>query len=793
MAHKHQQLGLFGPDEAPEIASSEPARPSGQKVSRTAKAESVSPDQCALVRLAFDQGGDNVYDYAIPESFAERLQVGQRVRAPFGRRNRMQIGFCVAFPQGSDVKQVKQVAEIVDPFPLFDSDRMELARWISDYYGCPLGITLAAMVPNAVKKKTGLVSRTYVRLSPQGEPQEQPEQSVRLSSQGRTILEHLKLHAGKTDMLLEELLSQLQCTRGPVKTLSRAGLVQLIQKKEFTNHLKTQAAKEPAPSFELNEGQKKVLTEAGSLIALDSFNVLLLHGVTGSGKTEVYMSCIETVLRQGKRALVLVPEIAQTPQTLNRFRNRFGRVAVLHSALTEKQRHQQWDLITQGQADVVVGARSAVFAPIDNLGFIVVDEEHDPSYKQDSAPRYQGRDVAVKLAQIKNIPILLGSATPSLETWNNAQTKDHYHMLDLPQRVLDLPLPQVHIVDMRKETQETQNRDLISRALQIELEKCLVEKHQAILLLNRRGHSSYIFCGSCSFVLHCPNCDVSLTSHKKKEAEKVQSWIMCHHCLHASRVPKCCPVCSQKLNWLGPGTQKAEEELQQKFPAVRLKRMDSDAVRASDYSGILEEFGRGEIDILLGTQMIGKGLDYPNVNLVGVLHADTALSIPDFRSSERSFQLITQVAGRAGRASNRGRVIVQSFLPEEPAITLACKHDYLRFVTSELATRQRCQMPPYQRLAMLLLRDTKFNRLEEQGKALRSQIDQVTAAKHLQLKIRGPFPAPIARIDSQHRSQILLQAATATPIQALLKELRIAVLPHFNLQIQIDMDPINLM
>lgn len=747
----------------------------------------------SLVRLAFEAGGDNLYDYAIPDALEGKLAKGQRIAAPFGKGNRPQIGFCVDFPARAEVERVKSITEAVEEKPLLTEHMLDLAEWIAQYYCCSLGAVLAAMVPAAVKKQIGLEKKTYISLTEAGREEFTLPQR-RLSQQGRMVITFL---AGQEAPSLElsGVLRAGNCTRATALTLQRLGLVALSQRREFSTPRHGDLPREMVPQINLNADQETVLKQILAMIEQTGFHTALLHGVTGSGKTEIYIRAIEQVIKNGGQALVLVPEIALTPQTVSRFLGRFERVAVLHSALTATQRHQQWRLIADGQAEVVVGARSAVFAPLPLLKLIVVDEEHEPSYKQDTTPRYHGRDVAIKQAHMLGIPVILGSATPSLESWQNCRRLGHYQLLSLPRRVLELPLPPVHIVDMREEMTQRKGEHLLSLRLEQELGRCLKEKHQAILLLNRRGHSNYVFCPSCRFVLSCPNCDVSLTYHKRKEtfATAQRSWVMCHYCQHTSEVRNLCPVCGKKMILIGPGTQKAEEELARKFPTARIRRMDSDAVRPGEYGDILKAFGAGEIDILMGTQMIGKGLDYPNVRLVGVINADTALSLPDFRSSERTFQLIAQVAGRCGRASNDGKVIVQSFMPDEPSVKLACDHDYQRFAEQELQTRQRCEMPPFARLARILLRDSDLEKLEASAKQLRGQLDAINAQGAFEVKLRGPAPAAIARLENYHRIQILLQATRAEQIQSLLAQARTDVLSKLAVQAIVDVDPVNLL
>lgn len=779
-----------------------PKRKKTQKGNSKAKppqpdTQTVPAETAQLVRLAFDGGGDNLFDYALPERLWTKVQIGQRLMVPFGRKNRPHVGFCVEFPQTADVAQVKTVREVVDPQPLVNADMFELACWISDYYGSSLGQTLSAMVPAAVKKRVGLVQKTYVRLSAPAQSLSDDEIKAVRSSKGRAIVEHLRRQNKDTLVAIDQITETLQCTPAPIKTLVRSGLVELVRRQELPLPDFDALAPVESVDFELTSDQKIVLEQIESLLRRDEFNVAVLHGVTGSGKTEIYLRAIDKILQQGRQALLLVPEIALTTQTTERFVRRFSRVAVLHSALSSTKRNQHWTAIAQSKAQVVIGARSAIFAPLPNLGLIVVDEEHEPSYKQDSTPRYHGRDVAVKRAQMNNIPIILGSATPSMETFHNSRNREHYHLLSLPRRVRDLPLPKATTVDMRSEALQRQGSHVISRTLETHIQHCLDNQRQIILMLNRRGHSSFIFCPACSFTLTCPNCDVTLTCHQKAgddyDDKPTRSWVMCHYCYHATRVPALCPLCRKKLNRFGPGTQMAEEELRQKFPSARICRMDSDAVKPDDYQQLLGDFAAGDTDILLGTQMIGKGLDFPNVDLVGVLNADTSLSLPDFRSTERTFQLITQVAGRCGRAVDQGRVLVQTFLPDEPAIQHACQHDYLAFAQEELNTRQRCEMPPFSRLARLLLRDRKLQKLEDVARLLRDNLDKIVADLQSPVKLRGPVPAAIARIENHHRYQILLQAPQPAPLQQLLTQFRRRLLPALNVHCAIDMDPINLM
>ncbi|HMO27635.1 MAG TPA: primosomal protein N', partial [Tepidisphaeraceae bacterium] len=504
------------------------------------------------------------------------------------------------------------------------------------------------------------------------------------------------------------------------------------------------------------------------------FSVSLLHGITGSGKTEVYLRCIAEVVKAGKQAIVMVPEIALTPQTVRRFTMRFPHVAVLHSGLTASQRHRYWQQISTGQAQVIVGARSAVFAPTKSLGMIVVDEEHEASYKQDQQPRYQGRDVAIKRAQLESVPVLLGSATPSLEMWERCArasgepSGSTYELFALTRRARAQPLPAVEVVDMKTANRERKGVHLLSPRLEAMLQATVAQGHQAILLLNRRGYSNFVYCGSCGEALKCDYCDTTMTFHRSAGAEHERraehathsGQLHCHYCLAVKPLPPSCPVCNKRLSLFGLGTQRVEEEIARKFPKLRFARVDSDSMHSSkDYEKTLEAFGRREFDLMLGTQMIAKGLDYPNVTLVGVISADTALALPDFRASERTFQLITQVAGRAGRGDLPGRVIVQSFQPDQPAIVKALAQDFPGFASEELVSRREVGLPPYARMARIVLRDQEEAKLQHRIEQLAVQAREAIAGlgeQSNQIRLTGPMPCSINRIANYWRHQLLL-------------------------------------
>ncbi|MHC4477899.1 MAG: replication restart helicase PriA [Planctomycetota bacterium] len=778
----------------------------------TEEAEPVACDH--IIRVAFESAADTEFDYAVPNDLWP-IEPGQRVQVPLGRKNKPEIGFCVesdiAFEQSFAGRQtgrgLKKVGKIIDPEPLLDPQLLELAGWIGSYYVCPLGQVLAAMVPRAVKKGAGARSQTYVYLAIDAEATTDALEKIGGKKQ-KQIVGHLQAKAAfdpQSAVELQQVTETVGCTNAPVKRLAQKLVVKTLRK----TILKSLPAvpKGMAIGTEkviLNQDQQKALAHLQAQIESQKFGVTLLHGVTDSGKTELYIRAIQAVLKKGKAAIVLLPEIALTTQTIQRFSARFGRIAVMHSGLTGPQRNAQWQKIKAGDADVVIGARSAVFAPVGNLGLIVVDEEHEPSYKQDTAPRYNGRDVAIKRAQLANAHCILGSATPSLETLFNCRRRKHFSLTRLPSRVMGFPFPEMKLVDMRYGGPIQKGVDLISEPLGDQLRAVLAKGEQAILLLNRRGYSNFVFCPSCKYTLHCRNCDVTLTFHKSKTAAAIPistitgkhldyGHAVCHYCLAQTLVPQKCPLCSKGLAMIGLGSQRLEEELGRKFPQASVARVDSDSMTAKDYYRVLADFGQGRINVLAGTQMLAKGLHFPNVTLVGIISADTSLYLPDFRANERTFQLISQVAGRAGRSAKKGTVFVQTFLPDQPAIQFALQHDYAGFVTEELKHRKSCNLPPYWRLAAVVMRNLSFDKLELASRQVRRRIDDIVERDRLGVVVRGPLPAVISRIQRFHRMQIIIQAPRAGSIRQLFDRFRAAGSIRPAVRIAIDIDPVNLL
>ena len=759
-----------------------------------------------VVRVALDTGADALFDYRLPEALGPAA-CGQRVEVPFGRNNKLHKAFVVELSPRPDEKPkrrpfaLKTVKRIIDDAPLVSEQLLELARWISRYYVCPLGQVLAAMIPAAVKHDAGVRTQTFVSLADSSGQDAQPTSAKQKAL--IDILRQANADSPDTAVAKDTLLEQAACTDAPLKQLVRKGLAVLTRRAvlhtlpAIPNGLAVDGS-----AVTLNADQQAALAHLTGQLDGAAFGVTLLHGITGSGKTEVYIRAIEACLAKGKQAIVLLPEIALTAQTVQRFSSRFARLAVLHSRQTGPQRNAHWQTIRSGQADVVIGARSAIFAPVTRLGLVVIDEEHEPAYKQDTVPRYHGRDVAVKRAHLAGAHCLLGSATPSLESLYNCRTKNHYTLVELPHRVCDLPLPEMRLVNMAHAFSDAPHKGLhlLAPELLDRLKAVLQRKEQAILLLNRRGYSNFVFCPSCRHSLHCRNCDVTLTFHKRPRLDKPQStligkhvgggYAVCHHCLSKTLVPQTCPLCSTRMIMIGLGSQRLEEELTGKLPDARVRRIDSDAMAGQDYYALLRDFARGNIDILAGTQILAKGLHFPNVTLVGIVSADTALSLPDFRANERTFQMISQVSGRAGRSEKPGVVVVQSFLPKQPAVQFALRNDYRGFCEQELSHRRACLLPPYWRLAILLMRDGKYDRLSAAAEQMRLRVDHIIQSLGLEIKCRGPMPAPIERIQGQHRMQIILQAPTPKPFERFFEQLR--TLPPLRpaVQMQTDIDPV---
>ncbi|MDY7009637.1 MAG: primosomal protein N' [Planctomycetota bacterium] len=716
------------------------------------------------------------FDYIWPVDAAPP-QVGMRLRVPFGRSNRKTLGFVARTDRPPGQQKLKVVAELIDTASQLDKNLLKLAEWMSRYYLAPPGMVLSAMVPAAVGRTTPRTETVAYLLA------EKADWPRALGSRQRRLLDELfeASRQGVEPVPVEQLLAHSGGSRDTVRRLVRRELIRTKVRPQKLEQLDEQI--EPDP-FDLNDDQRKVLEAVKTKLA-SGFSATLLHGVTASGKTEVYLRAIREVVAAGKQAILLVPEIALATQTLHRLASRLPRVAVLHSGLTAAQRAFYYEQIRDGRATTVIGPRSAIFAPARRLGLIIVDEEHESSYKQETVPRYHGRDVAVKRAAIEGVPVLLGSATPSLESLRNVQT-GRYELLELPRRIHSLPLPALRLVELRKEI--TPGRiELVGKTLGRKLAETLDRGEQTILLMNRRGYASFVFCPSCRWQLECEHCSRAMVFHS------ALSLAMCHYCQATAEVPRACPACGKKLILFGMGIQRIESELARKFPTAVVARMDSDTMSApGQFREVFDRFAAGDVDILLGTQMVAKGLDFPRVTLVGIVSADTALAIPDFRAAERTFQLIVQVAGRAGRAKRGGEVVVQTLHPSDPAIRFALKHDYTGFAAFELPQRRATGVPPFVRLVRLIVRHEKVARAESGARALGKHLDKLFAARD-EVRIVGPMRAGVFKIRRQFRFEIDCYCPKPGHIQNVLLEKIHELNAEIGAELVIDADPANLL
>ncbi|MBA4106167.1 MAG: primosomal protein N' [Pirellula sp.] len=721
-----------------------------------------------VASVVLPTGPKGPFDYLVPASLADPqdaeqlVEQGRRVRVPFGRGDRAVTGYCVEVGvKRVDSQRLKSIAGVVDSRALLSAAMLRLTQWMADYYLCPWGQVLEAVVPAGVRGMAGTREVKFLTAVPDAL---QKFAALKLRSpQQRKALETLT--ASERPLTAPELAESADCSLAPIKSLVKQGLIEAVAARVATNRDAAEVFQRESP-LELNSDQAAALSTIKSKLDAGKAAGIVLHGVTGSGKTEVYLQAIEHVASFRRQAIVLVPEISLTPQTVRRFRARFDRVAVLHSHLTDAERHQHWQSIARGDVEVIVGARSAIFAPTPHLGLIVIDEEHETTFKQDQAPRYHARDVAWQRAQAEQIPLVLGSATPSLEAWVRAQ-RGEFEKISLPKRVMNLPLPDVMTIDMRDPAQTRFGRGAITRPLHQAMVEALRGGGQVILLLNRRGFSTHIQCPACGFVLKCEHCDLALTYHRQHNTA------LCHYCDHEAPPPRACPDCkSPAIRYGGVGTQKLEEEVRSRFPDYKCARMDVDSMRQrGSHDNVLSAFQRGEFQILLGTQMIAKGLDFPNVTLVGVINADTALHLPDFRASERTFQLVAQVAGRTGRGKKGGRVLVQTLNPEHPAIMAAVRHDYPRFADHELATRRAAHYPPFASMIRLIVRGpaeaTARETANSLGERLRSAVASMDAAG---LRVVGPGTAPIARLRGEFRFHLQIQGPDGALLRQAVRE-----------------------
>jgi primosomal protein N' (replication factor Y) len=742
--------------------------------------ETAAQDDRLTADVVFNRAVDEAYSYLVPDRLRGLIAAGQRVKAPFGKGDRPAVGYCVSVGPPRTTHRLKTLEAILDREPLLSPEMLRLTRWIADHYLCAWGQVLEGVVPAGVKKHAGTRLLTYFRPADNAVNR---AAELKLTAKQRAVLDVL-LSAGGP-LRGDELAELAGCGAGPIQLLRGKGVIVATRRRTLAMPTATPVA-EPAAEIVLNADQLRALDAIRAVIEVQRHETILLHGVTGSGKTEVYIRAIQEVVGYGRQAIVLVPEISLTPQTIRRFRSRFNSVAVLHSHLSDAERHWQWQQIARGAVQVVVGARSAVFAPAPHLGMIVIDEEHETTFKQETVPRYHAVEVARQRAVMRGVPLILGSATPTLESWLRVQ-QGHDRLLSLPNRVEALPLPPVTVVDVRNDPQ-IGNGQAIGRALQTAMRQALGEGGQVILFLNLRGYSPALWCRSCGESLRCPNCDVSLTWHRDRGV------VICHFCELTAAPPERCPRCGKPgLRYVGIGTQRLEQEVRIKFPDCHAVRMDSDSMKKpGSHDVALEAFRRGEVRILLGTQMIAKGLDFPNVTLVGVIDADTMLHQPDLRAAERTFQLLAQVSGRTGRSRRGGRVLVQTANPEEPAIKLAAMHDYPAFAERELKHRRELQSPPFVRMARVILRGPREELVKETARSFAEQLRAAAETTQSPVRILGPAPAPAAKLKSLYRYHFRLTAPTTEQIHTLWKQVAPQLPRASDVEFVIDVDPLNM-
>ncbi len=734
-------------------------------------------------RVALNRPVQCEFTYSVPPGLVARAAVGGRVAVPFGARR--EVGVIVELERETDVPaaRLKNVLAVLDDEPVVESELLGLTHWIARRYACSWGEALAAVLPAPLKREGGRRRVPRIRVAPGIGAAELEELRARHPEQHRLL--RTLLEVGGTS-LLRELLRSLRLSESPAKSLQKRGWVALEMVEEQSDPLAGSVSSKKRPE-RLSPAQTAALERVLARLETRQNATFLVHGVTGSGKTEVYLRAIEHALAQGRGAIVLVPEIALTPQTVGWFRARFGEVCVLHSRMSDIQRLSEWRRLQQSRVRVVVGARSAVFAPVRELGVIVVDEEHEPSFKQESVPRYHARDVAVERARRAGAVCLLGSATPALESWHAARTRA-YEILSLPERVGGGKPCTVQVVDMRLDGERARTSTLFSRVLLHFLGETLAHREQAILFLNRRGYVPVLYCPGCQTTLACGHCSTALTYHRRIAR------MVCHTCCQERDVLAACPTCSRpNLRPLGMGSEKVEAELARLLPGARIARMDSDTMRRrEDYENTLAAFERHELDVLVGTQMIAKGLDFPRVTLVGILAADQALELPDFRSEERTYQLIAQVAGRAGRGTRPGRVVVQTRNTISPAIRCGARGDYIGMTRHLEEFRRERGYPPFGRLCRVVFEDTDFARAKATAELWANELKARVPEEGW--RVEGASPAPLALVRGKHRFNLLIKAPPADPaFEALLSWMAEWAQRESRSDVKIDVDPVSMM
>ncbi|OEF99122.1 primosomal protein N' [Vulcanibacillus modesticaldus] len=791
------------------------------------------------------------FDYLVPDSLLPTLKKGCRVIVPLG--SRVTQGFVIEIKSTTRVKNVKPIKENLDIIPSLTEELIQLGSWMSNYYSSHLFRVLQMLIPTALKTKMeqyilvndeiekdniSLKELEIIEWVAKNQPIKQSILIDHFSNEKHLIqqmlqfgllelkrdfvdkgtskkISFLKLKLSNEHLLLEiaelskqarkqrevleyflfnqinevslsTLMSKLNINRSTIQSLVKKGYLEVIKKETARDPYKDRNFQDKRVTLTVE--QEQVLRKIVSSFNGEEIKPFLLHGVTGSGKTEIYLQSIEEVLKEGKDSIVLVPEISLTSQMVERFKGRFGSlVAVIHSRLSQGEKLDEWRRIQRGDAKIIIGARSAIFAPVRNLGLIIIDEEHESSYKQEENPKYHVREVAKWRASYHNAVLVLGSATPSMESYFNAQN-NQYYLLELPNRILGRKMPKIELVDMRDELR-VGNRSMFSQTLQEKIDDRLNKQEQIVLFLNRRGYSTFVMCRSCGYVMKCPHCEISLTYHHTNRV------LRCHYCGYTVSDPQNCPECGSKhIRYFGTGTQKVEEELVKRFPGVRVIRMDVDTTsKKGAHDKLLASFRKHEADILLGTQMIAKGLDFEKVTLVGVIAADTLLRLPDFRAAERTFQLLTQVSGRAGRHHLSGDVVIQTYTPEHYSIQYASNHDFQSFYKQELKQRKMMDYPPFRKLIVVHF---SHQQLPNVMKASQLFVKELNRLVSRDVEILGPVTSPISRIKDRNRFQCMIkyndESSTLNKVNQTIS-LLIEGLKDRNLLISVDVDPYVLM
>ena len=741
----------------------------------------------AFAEIALPVPLRRTFTYRLPPLLGISVEIGARVKVPFGKR--VMTGYVVelhhALPVDIEVDEskIKDVIEVSDAEPLITPEILKLTKWSADYYASFWGEMLKAALPAGINtEKVKTKRRKAVRLT--GRELGADEKS--LTDQQQKIVDLLATNGA--EMLWADLMEKAKSTASPITTLEKRGLIEVYIQDVRRDPLGF--AKLPAlQDLQLTPEQQVAFEAVEASLGSDTFQAFLLHGVTGSGKTEVYIRAMRAALDLGRSALMLVPEISLTPVFSRRLRAVFGsEVAILHSSLSPGERFDEWHRIRRGDARVAIGTRSAVFAPLENIGIVIIDEEHDPSYRQHESPYYNARDVGVMRASLASAVVVLGSATPAMESFYNARS-GKYQYLHLPNRIGDQGLAAAELIDMREVFKRAGKDVAISDEILEAIDETYIKGEQAIVLLNRRGFSQFVLCRTCGETMKCKNCDITLTFHRR------DAKLVCHYCNYREKEPRVCPHCeSEYLYFVGEGTENITDQLAKKFPTMRIARVDRDTMaHKGELDQVLTDFAAGKLDMLVGTQMIAKGHDFPNVTLVGVIGVDIGLGLPDLRSAERTFQLITQVAGRSGRGTKAGKVLIQTYYPEHYALRHAVKQDYEGFYAEEIRYRERLGYPPFWVLASIMIKHRDHGHARQNAQILRDALDRANTAKHV--RVLGPAPASIARLKNEYRVQLILKGRTRRSLrEALDMALADAEAKGCDLRsIYVEIDPVNLL